>query len=1410
MKRIKATYFLFICLLSSIFAQGAMQYSARHYSAADGLSQNTVMSILEDSDGFMWFGTWDGLNRFDGHNFTVYKPALSGSQVTSNRVDYLYEDSAQYIWMKTNDGAFYRLNKHSEKILPTGVHDTRFAYQQRHLLLEQRAGVIWLAGGRQLVRIEEELEGRKVRDKVKRNDYTLSADASCLLCDAAGSVWVGTDAGVEHFSEAGQHHLMLSTSAEDNRITAGLAHGQAVCFGTAAGDIWMTNAGSTSFSRLHLHFGSPITFIKALNDRSLIIGTENSGFGVYDTRSSKYTIYDASSKAISSNHFISAYVDRKHQAWLINEQNGVICLRSDGSLRHYESEPDKNYRNLQNYNLIFSEDAAGNVYVNPYGGGFAMYSEEEDRLVSNFEGISNIIHSAYIDKRGNLWLGSYDTGVDCISAQPERFTLSDNRGDGDQSIEVRALLQLRNGEVLVASKDGIIRRFTTDMQLLGQQTLPGRVYCMIEKADGTVLYGTKGDGIFVVKNGMRQQLTHSEKNNSLSSNNIYDMVYGADSSLYIATYGGGINILRDGQFIHEGSLWPGYTTEFGSKVRQLCMADDTTLWAATTNGLVRVNTRSLEVSQTSYYDIRAIYRSDDGHMWLGSFGGGLVEVLNPHAENVLAEQNIRLYNSLSGLSSDIVLSIVGDDKGDLWMNDENGIAHFDASTRTFRHYNALEGKKKAVFSESKSILLHNGTLLFGYNFGTCHFAPENLSHTIEAPEIRFTELLVMNDRATAGGPINDNICYRPDVKLKHAQSVFTIEYSALEFSTPENVQYAYKLDGVDKDWTYVQNERRVTYSNLPAGDYVFRVKSTNGEGIWCDNEQTLNIHIAPSFWATPWAFMIYFLIIFIICYVGYSQFKTTNQLRQEVAVEQKVTEIKLRFFTNISHELRTPLTLITGPVETVLREEQLSQVARTQLEIVKSNAQRMLRLINQILDFRKIQNNKMQLRVQYADVSALAKATFGNFVREAADKHIDFQFESHMNNPMGWVDSEKVDTIIYNLLSNAFKFTPSGKSIKLLVSDNEEYLILEVSDTGIGIPKDKRSVLFQRFSSNNEINASQEKTGTGIGLNLVKELIDLQNGHIDVSSEVGMGTTFRVMLLRDKAHFGEEANVIFSDTNATTAPSEITAAVEEEDSESGKKAVLVVDDNHDMRVFLQSILAKDYSVVQASDGEEAFTIAKQQPFDIIITDLMMPNVDGLELTERLKTDIFTSHVPVILLTAKSGIESRLQALEYGADDYITKPFSPEYLLARIDNIIRQRQRLQELYRTKMMQPTTTESEKPKEKRLSPDEIFLQKLQQFMEDNMDNNDLSVEDLVKEMAIGRTCFFNKLKTLTGLSPVEYIRDTRIRRSAELLLDGRYNITEVAYMVGLNDSRYFAKCFKAAYGMTPSEYKKQHDKK
>ncbi len=621
-----------------------------------------------------------------------------------------------------------------------------------------------------------------------------------------------------------------------------------------------------------------------------------------------------------------------------------------------------------------------------------------------------------------------------------------------------------------------------------------------------------------------------------------------------------------------------------------------------------------------------------------------------------------------------------------------------------------------------------------------------------------------------------------------------------------------------------------TYTNLPKGHYVFKVRSTNAEGIWTENTRLLDIEVLPSFWETPFAYFLYVLFVLLIIVTAVYILFTIYRLKHEVSVEQQMTNMKLRFFTDISHELRTPLTLISGPVEYVLANTQLPADAREQLQVVERNTNRMLRLINQILDFRKIQNKKMKMQVQRIDVVAFTRKIMENFDSVAEEHHIDFLFETEKAELYLWVDADKYEKIIFNLLSNAFKYTPNGKMIKLFIHEDEETVSIGVQDQGIGIAENKKKSIFVRFE--NLVDRNLFNPSTGIGLSLVKELVEMHKALISVE-----GSCFKIDFMKGKEHYDEAVEFMQDDTTAgleirrqSMAGTEETVSPQppaeeapqgQEAEETSKGLMLLVEDNSELRIFLRSIFASEYRIVEAANGVEGLDKALKFLPDIIISDVMMPEKDGIAMTRELRADMTTSHIPIVLLTAKSSIESKLEGLEYGADDYITKPFSATYLKARVKNLLAQRQKLQALYRQDLMpagvaapvpasgeqndENITDVPEADKAPVMSPnDRKFMDKLVELMEKNMDNGDLVVDDFVRELAVSRSVFFKKLKTLTGLAPIEFIKEMRINRAVQLIETGEYSMTQISYMVGINDPRYFSKCFKQKMGMTPTEYR------
>ena len=577
--------------------------------------------------------------------------------------------------------------------------------------------------------------------------------------------------------------------------------------------------------------------------------------------------------------------------------------------------------------------------------------------------------------------------------------------------------------------------------------------------------------------------------------------------------------------------------------------------------------------------------------------------------------------------------------------------------------------------------------------------------------------------------------------------------------------------------------------------------------MWVNNERKLDITVLPTFWETPWAWLLYIIFfVLLVSSIVYVLF-IIYRLRHEVTAEQQLSEIKLRFFTDISHELRTPLTLISSPVTDVLEHEKLSETARENLTIAQHNSKRLLHLVNQILDFRKIQANKMKLMVEEAEICGFISLIMENFQFKAKEKEINYLFDSNEDRIYLWIDKDKFEKIIFNLLSNAFKYTPPGKSIRVELNKTEKNVEIAIHDEGIGIPAAKISSLFQRFEtlfSQNTLSPS-----SGIGLSLVKELVELHHAKIEVLSEVGKGSSFRLLFPLGSEHFANNPQVEFllsdrqSDVNL---PSEEQSQTGQEDDVQDRQSILIVEDNPELISFLHNILSRDYVVLQATNGEEGWNKTQEMLPDIIISDVVMPVMDGLDMVKKIKENNNTCHIPIILLSSKASLDDRIKALERGIDDYITKPFSASHLITRVQTLLEQRKFLQDYYLNKFSKNQTSDADLSSESPAiaSYDEQFMKQVIDYIEQNIDNVLLVVEDLAKEFPMSRSVFYKKIKSLFGLSPVDLIRTIRIKRAVQLIDSSAYSFTEIAYMCGFNDLSYFGKCFKKQLGLSPSEYR------
>ena len=722
-------------------------------------------------------------------------------------------------------------------------------------------------------------------------------------------------------------------------------------------------------------------------------------------------------------------------------------------------------------------------------------------------------------------------------------------------------------------------------------------------------------------------------------------------------------------------------------------------------------------------------------------------------------------------------------------------------------------------------MLENNQLLLGTDIGILKISPEHLQKSNYAPPIVFTGFKIQGTSQDLD--IND----LEELRLKPSERNVTFQFAALDYVAPESISYAYRLKGLEEKWNEVDNSRSASYINLPPGEYELQIRSTNSEGVWMEKARILPITVLPTFWETYWAWILYVVlfvlstatIVYIILYI--------YRLRHQINIEQQLANIKLRFFTDISHELRTPLTLIASPVSEILEHETLTTNARKHLTLVHKNTERMLHLVNQILDFRKIENKKMKVLLEKTDVLSLLQKVMDNFRLIAEEKNINYQLETNQEAIETWIDQDKFEKIIFNLLSNAFKYTPANKSITVIANVESSRLIVSIKDEGIGIDLQKQQTLFQRFETLVKFNILQPSSG--IGLSLVKELIELHCGNIEVKSQPGVGSEFTVILpMNQKVYEGREnTEFILNDGNSVPAEKkneirpmvEITSMADITPSETAKEpnqisneedpvSILIVEDNVELRNFLSDILSESYRVLTATNGQEGLDQAREYIPDLIISDIMMPAMDGLDMVKNIKENREICHIPIILLSAKSSLDDRISGLEQGIDDYITKPFSATYLKIRIKSLLHQRKELQEIYWKAWSEKLNNTQETTLEEKLTPsqpqiisyDEQFMQQVMQVMEEQMENSELTVDEFAQLLNLGRSVFYQKLKSIIGLSPVDFIREIRIKRAVQLIDSGEYNFSQVAYMTGFNDPKYFGKCFKRQMGMTPSEYK------
>lgn len=1467
MKRISMLFIACIAAISLSCAQ--LPHTFTQYTSEDGLSQKTVQSILQDHKGLMWFATWDGLYKFDGYTFKNYK-AHPGDNISlsNNRMDNIKEDPYGYIWVQSYDHLIFRFDPRTEKF--QAIPYENYLSQDLYVL---PTGDVWVTTTqKELIHITTHPDTHEMTadNFFKIHQIPNQEQVNCIFLDRHQNQWLLTENGIYKLSldakgEQLSSYFVAPPKTEKQPFFAALECGQTIYFTSSKGCVWKLT--DEQFTLKEFPTPSTVKFIRKLKEEKLFIGTSSDGFFVYNPEDGKANHYNTTvCKDLKDNRIREVYIDSHFEVWLRLQPTGVTHFNPETEATDHFILQDKYGKDIVDSRpeMYIYEDVNGSLWLHPSGGGLAWYDRKNNRIRAFYNpnlqsgwSSDNKVTGLFTDRQGNLWLCSYANGLEKITFNTSRFNLLTAHPDDSEfpGNNTRAVYQDRNGYIWAGNKDKIIRVYDPKKQYVGNLTSQGRIvpnsgdelgiaYSFTQDHDGTLWIGTKGNGLIAATPSgqpltfrLQQYTADADNIHSLSGNSVYSLHEDSHHRLWIATFEGGINYLdltakaSPVQFVNYRNRMKNYPIGQCYRTRFVTSSPEGNIWIASTTGLLMCNGDPKEperitfrqfsripsdVNSLSNNDVHSIFFTRNQEMYVSTFGGGFNKLLSLDD----TQAKFKSYTMKDGLSSDILLSIEEDKEGNLWFATEEELCKFTPSTERIENYPSKVFPVRINFNEGDALRTQDGQLMFNTVKGILYFSPDSISTNKYIPPIIFTSFQQAEQTITPaeGGILTTNIDDTRQIELPHDRNSFSIQFAALDMRYPNSISYAYQLQGFEKNWNYIGNQRTATYTNLPKGTYILKVKSTNSDGVWVENTRTIQFTVLPSFWETSWAYLLYVLFIALLIFTASYILFTIFRLKHKVTVEQQISDIKLRFFTNISHELRTPLTLIAGPIEQVLLNGHLNPEAKEQLTLVERNTNRMLRLVNQILDFRKIQNNKMKMRVQLIDLIPFIRHIMENFNYLADEHQIDFGLETQLTSLPVWADADKLEKILFNLLSNAFKYTPQGKQIKVVITESGQEVSVAVEDQGIGIAENKQKSLFVRFESLVDKNLFNQSS-TGIGLSLVKELIEMHHGSISLHSQSGEGSRFILTLQKGKEHFDESTEFILTDHAVTDIgqvfqTSQLTSLAEtgKEEMDKEKESILIVEDNQELRFFLRTIFAQYFNVMEAENGRIGLEKSKNHQPDIIVSDVMMPEMDGIEMTHALREEITTSHIPIVLLTAKSNIESKVEGMNQGADDYITKPFSAAYLKARIFNLLEQRKKLQALYCASLLptsseQQTTepTQPEKESAPFLSPnDRKFMDKVLETIEKNLDNGELMVEDIAAEVNMSRSVFFKKLKTLTGLSPIEFLREIRMKRAAQLIETEEYNMAQIAYMVGVNDSHYFSKCFKQQYGITPTEYK------
>ncbi len=1348
------------------------QYQFSHLDITNGLSNNEVNCIYKDTKGFMWFGTMAGLNRYDGYKFKVFKNNTHDTtSISDDFISIITQGPFNMLWMQTRSGfnIYNPLTEHFDRNIRAALSRISIPGSYINQLKKDKFDNFWFLLPLSGVYKYNSITGKTIHLTHRTLDTTsiYSDDLTDLSQDSKGDIWLVHRRGV---IEKLDHNT--------NKITKRIYN---------INDIYKRE----------------INPFKLYIDRQddLWMFSVNNPLGVYYINTNK-NIFKHIDKSSPGNHLNADIVtniiqDDKNIIWVATDHGGINLInKSDLKIQYLVNREDDNKSLAQNSTISIYKDNMGIVWIGTYKEGISYYHEDIIKFPlykhhsSDPKSLSNDdVNKFAEDEKGNLWIGTNGKGLIYFNRKNGSFTTYQHDVSNTNSLT-----------------NNIIVSLCLDHE---HKLWIGTYFGGLDCYDG-------------------KTFTHYRHNNSIptsiSDDRIWEIMEDSSHRLWIGTLDGGLNLLEPNthKFIHYKA--DGSSAIHSNYISGLVEDENKNLWISTSYGIdVLMNktqkfqyySNSQQTSNSLIHNNVTNLMEDSRHLfWIATRGG--LSILDKSKNQFI---NLRKED---GLPDNAILDILEDDNHNMWVSTPNGLSNIILSYQNnklnfqFENYDETDGLQGRAFNENASLKTKTGELIFGGPHGFNIFKPSVIKSNKSTPVLVLTDFQVFNKSVNAGDSLDRRIILTKaisetkNITLNYNESAFSIEFADLNLFNPGKVKLEYMLEGFDKGWTISDNHiRKATYTNLDPGEYVFKVKWVGKKISSDENPLKLAISIRPPYWKTTWAYLIYILsfvtALFYIRHRGIQKIEMKYALEREREAAHRMHELdmmKIKFFTNVSHEFRTPLALIMAPVDKIIKQTEEPEQKR-QLQMINRNARRLLNMVNQLLDFRKMEVQELKLHARKGDIVNFIQEISYSFSDVAEKKNIVFVFDSEIESFEINFDHDKIERIIFNLLSNAFKFTPERGHVSVLLTLNEkiskaQFIEIKVIDTGIGIPLNKQEKIFERFFQN-DVPGSMVNQGSGIGLAITKEFVKLHNGEISVDSEPEMGSCFTVLFpVNIPSELTERSKFVQQVGENQTLDSSYVKVLPSDDTRIHKKnTVLIVEDNEDFRFYLKDNLIEHFNIFEAANGKEGWQKTLALHPNLVVSDISMPEMNGIDLCRKIRNDKRTSHIPVVLLTALTGEEQQLQGLETGANDYMTKPFNFEILLSKLKNILTIQADMRKTYQKQVeVKPTELIVE-------SVDSVFIKKVLHLIEKNIANPDFSVEELSGEMYVSRGTLYKKILALTGKTPVELIRSVRLKRAAQLLTGGQLTISQISYKVGFKSQKYFVRSFKAEFNCVPSAY-------